>query len=526
MNSTDPLKDALERAFPVRELSPELAERVARLRARRTPRAPWIAACSAVAAAAGLAAVVVFMGSPRMALADEILQATKNIHGHLLTYTVGPDGHQTLADECWLEADRARSIPRNDPNGLDELLDFSKNIDVLWNPHIHAFVFSDAGNRQQFQVRLAVMTGDIEALRGVPGFDKVPRKTGRGEFRGQEADYVELDFFGGKWTVFADPQSHRTVGVRMFAREPIPGTERVERRPRTNLLGITEEERVVEREVVIGEQVADPAVFLPVFDVDGARIDALAKREAVRARLAHVIATYDSPTGRVAIRDVSMNAHGDVFVLWSGGNGPYGTNVIPVTIQDGTGGKYAKGGGFVAHLVSAGDWPGFVFDGKALEGAWFAHVDGPVASGPITVGFKKEWKPIKDLAFRHTQEPARVAGEVPDYMMFMRVPVDPARIGERRDELAASYFTRTAFDFSRGAAMWRRFIAESEQRPDQRRWDSHFWLGVCLERTGRYDEALKELSLANELEGDDRGGMDPKLAHEIRLTKRLAHMKP
>ena len=142
---------------------------------------------------------------------------------------------------------------------------------------------------------------------------------------------------------------------------------------------------MVEREVVIGEQVADPEMFKPIFTVDGATIDAYKAQDEVQERLSRSIAAYDSPSGRESSFETFVFEPTrrrframDVEVTDSTNQ----RNVIPMVVRDQTGGDVREGAaGSSPMRAEAIIGPAIRLTAKPLEGAWFLHVDRPDRHG-------------------------------------------------------------------------------------------------------------------------------------------------
>jgi len=226
--------------------------------------------------------------------------------------------------------------------------------------------------------------------------------------------------------------------------------------------------RKAETLILRDAQPVTAAAFEPIIKIGGRSVNVYDERKRLEEELSKPLATYNVPGGTVNVRSVVANARGDVFVLYTGISGKYGTNVIPMVVTDDRGGVYAKGNGFQPHEYEPGAWQGFAFDGKPLEGAWFIHLSGPNPPGPnssgqVTVGFKKEFEPMTNLAFRHKEVPVRAAGDLPSFMPFMGMALMPGDgFLQTRDYTVADFYTQIAPNYPKAERAWREYLAISE----------------------------------------------------------------
>jgi hypothetical protein len=192
------------------------------------------------------------------------------------------------------------------------------------------------------------------------------------------------------------------------------------------------------------------------------------------------------------VRSVVVNASGDVFVLYSGGSGAYGTNIIPTTVHDSTGGRYFKSMSFKPSEDEPSRFEGFSFEGEPLQGSWFVRLGGGPLKGPVSVGFKQEFEPETKLAFTYTSEPERIADEIPSYMPFMYLAIGTREkwLELRNDALAQD--RDRAKDFA-GEEIYLRKLIDVEETAGGRSFilpfESYCGLAHALENEGKNREA-------------------------------------
>lgn len=312
-------------------------------------------------------------------------------------------------------------------------------------------------------------------------------------FRGVAADCVTISMNRTvESKVYADPETHSMLGWSYRNTKVLPGN-----RPQNNYTL-----------VLLVEPKPFPAhIFDPVFNVNGVPTDVLAERAKWQERLSKPLKVY-SVTVRyplysgagggpvesytVAVRSVTVNSAGDVFVLFTGVNGEYGKNVVPTTVHDASGGRYIKAGGFMPNDENGRGFETFSFDGKLLEGAWFVRTAGGSLKGPISVGFKQEADGEKKLAFTYTAEPERITHDVPSYMPYMAVPVGTHLdwLEMRTDECAEE--RNRAKDFAGEEHFRREAIALEEQNGGRGRTlpvHEYCFLARALENQGKKHDA-------------------------------------
>lgn len=485
MNSNDPISERISRAFPSGDASPELRSRVMALRPQSRRSAGWYVAGTVGLAASAAAVVMLLLPTP--ALAQVILKRADSLQGHLRTYVILADGSRQPAGEAWVEGDKVRQEMVTDRAEFIIVTDPAKGFTAGWQPKSGRVTITtkDIGSRGANFWPATVTPDTLKQIVESRGWRLNP-KVDRVAFEGRPADCVTLTGPQDVLTkIFSEPESHRIVGWRFS----LPAANREALHNAKGYL------------VLVDDQKAPSGWFKPIFDVDGVRTDVVKKRAEWQSRFEKPIATYPVTKGTVAIRSLIVNPAGDVFVLYTGINGPYGKNVIPMVVTDANGGRYVKGDGFNASDGGTGYDP-FVFDGKPLEGAWFVRVAGGAATGPISIGFKKQFEPMTNLAFQCRTDPDRISSDIPAYMPYMAMPIGSSeQWREERLLTLASYLTE-ADDFKGAERCYRQFIALTES-PHRRSTmvagaNTYYQLGTAIEKQGRRGEALGVMLKARE----------------------------
>jgi outer membrane lipoprotein-sorting protein len=133
------------------------------------------------------------------------------------------------------------------------------------------------------------------------------------------------------------------------------------------------------------------ALFEPRFPASARRIDWDREREVWRRRLERGIARQEIARRRIVLRNLWVNADGDVFLLYTAGKTPggiYGDWKVELTDDLGT--RYQEATGLDPYLSwgrakPANVWSGFTFGGERLKGKWWV----PVAGYPPQVGERR-----------------------------------------------------------------------------------------------------------------------------------------
>jgi outer membrane lipoprotein-sorting protein len=254
------------------------------------------------------------------------------------------------------------------------------------------------------------------------------------------------------------------------------------------------------------------ALFEPRFPRSAVFVDREHARRSWERRLRPGIARRRVGDRTIVIRDLQVNAVGDVFLLYTAGALP--GDVWPdwsIDLTDEFGRRYLAGEGFQP-WVQVGRGPGgeeYLFAGQELEGAWWVPVvpQSPWTARRFTVTFHVQ--PV----IHHGREPAAVENYsastsftlrvgrpatalVPLYMPQMAVRLDEREVKSWRARARARYYlpSRDPRKLEKALALYRevnRLRGEQAQELGQPIRDPQAWfeMGEVLRDLGRKEEA-------------------------------------
>jgi hypothetical protein len=478
MNEFDRL---LDETFPAAPVSDALRSRVANLPRPRPERKPalrnlWLAS----AGMAGLALSVALL-MPRNASAQALIaKASQGFVGHTRTFTIDAKGKRRFESEAWYAPGKTRQENAEAQGRTIMIANAERGFTLYVNPQtgISDLVErSFSGQQLSFPSTLDPQTL-AEILRG-RGNLPVPALTDA-VLDGQKVKKADLMRNGEGSVLYGAPDTLRLIAYEAVWTPPHRG--------RIHELTYLEPGN------------PPPERFDPVIEIEGRPIDLLKDRERVRKRLAKPLAEYPVPGGKIEVRGVTMNRNHDLFVLYTALNAGYGNDYLPSAITDDAGGVYVRGIGFRPYgLAREGRWPGYTFDGKPLEGAWYARL-GSGTPTKVTINFRRQSEPGWPNAFRHVQPVKPLAVDVPDFMPFMSMGLGSlSRLEEGRTFAFTEYYDRTKkwADMERLA---RRSIALVDPRLEavgvRGNELMHYLLAKALTMQGKKAEARREIAEA------------------------------
>ena len=373
------LRDALRDALPDAPASPELRARVAQMAAQteakesapqrkiktRRARLAW----SAVGVACALLAFAALM--PRVLTTQAMAQIEAAMadvsSAHITAYTI-ENGQRTRNTETWIEGDKMRTQ------------DHQRGITTLWVAGKH-WVYNATRD-------------EVKQSDGAPTRAQKPD--------GFTISSLTQDMFveGQKPEVslLSDTQLEgRSVGrVQLVSRTGYETTTLIFLFDKANDLPIRGDILVRNRygqemkgdiEFEFNQPLA-PSLFAPKFGRDARFIELGQQREAIGDGLQNVIARQKVGERALAIRDVRVNARGDVFALYTAGKRPDdrfndGENwfngrdwKVYLTDSLGTRYDYQRGHGYDPQILP-GMAPPPLFDGERLHGDWWVPTTAP-----------------------------------------------------------------------------------------------------------------------------------------------------
>ncbi|MDR3688265.1 MAG: hypothetical protein P4L46_02720 [Fimbriimonas sp.] len=500
MNDQEQLERSLQRVFAPHKPSEDLKQRVRSLRPRTSRKPLWLA-CG-FAGFAGATALGILLILPATSLAKAVIKQASAFEGHLLTYIVLPNGRWQADGEQWIRGGRLRSVDHGD-HPYEFLHDPDLGFNIALNAGEGTIEVRDL-KKNPPPSRLMPVTLTPQNLKDFLssyGIHETPHLE-RTKFNGQTADCVSLSMGPNiEDKLYADPTTHRILGWSYQNKKVWPNNP-----PENNYIHVC----------VVDPKPLPPHIFDPVFDINGVPTDVLADRAKWQDRLSKPLSIFtfnlvprpylpSMKTGSrrrsVAVRSVTVNPAGDVFVLFTGVHGDYGTNVVPSSIHDSTGGRYVKGISFLPSDSGNRRMENFIFDGSPLEGAWFIRIGGGALEGPITVGFKQEFEAASNLAFSYTAEPERIGHEIPSFMPYMYLPIGTHKKWLAMHTMELADDRSRAKDYGGEEKLIRQVIALDCQFYMPADLDCR--LGTSLEKRGKraaalasYEEARRALAMS------------------------------
>ncbi|MBV9848513.1 MAG: hypothetical protein JO250_02380 [Armatimonadetes bacterium] len=437
--SNELIKQQLTDLFPAEEPSPELRARVAALALQQQEIAHQAAARQRgrrlVLAAAGAAVLggLLEMTLPPLAAArmlrrmDGVMRDARS--AHFILRRVQPDGSSVKIGETWYQdgAWRMENVfetgPRTQIFANGKLWSYDSKADtVTVERRSSPFGYPSAGF-------------SLTALLGSGASGKTadsPQDLGETTINGRRAHQVAIISAAGERMVFsADPDTDLPFHMDV-QRKTDHGWE----------LGATGD--------MDYNQPLPKRLFVPDFPRTARVRDIDASVRALHQRWINGIARQRAGDRTVVIRDLQVNAEGDVFLLYTAGHypGDWQDDVI-ININDDAGNHYNRGREIGTHF--RGNKAGLVFNGEQLEGiCTIAPVLGRQVH-QLTIKF--DCTPVPRHGIRDMPVPGvryellgrnpvtavftlpiheRIPSDLPDYMPYMPFPVTEQDLEELR----------------------------------------------------------------------------------------------
>lgn len=526
--------NALAHAFPdAGAPSDDLKRRVRLLAARhdeqRTRRALWRrrfrAGLALVGAATVLAAALI--AAPRLRAAatlEQMARAMDNTRSaHMTTWQVSENAPPAKSGETWYQNGRWRIENKQNvqiyANGVlwtyepqAALARFQRNADG-------PFAFNGSGFSLAATLRDFARFGWLRRME-IRELGDMTQSDGR---RVRRISVRQDSEPAGRMVLLVDTQTDLLVGIEY------------QRSDGESNMGWT----TVQRSDIRYNEALAAGFFAPDFPPETRVLDVAAGRQQWERRLARGLARRRVGERTLVVRDVQVNAGGDVFVLYTAGAHPDDMNDSgQVTLTDEFGTPYVRRilDGFQPYLFGRRTNPGYVFGGEKLEGVWWTpktEQTQPWKPRRLRLTFRvspivrheswDDWEKAK--ANVKPGEPLPLAGKalldvpkqnaafsffvarpaatlLPEYMPYMGYPLDGYVVQIRRATARADHFRDTERNFARALACYREAIALGEAhsrdtgqplaQPDE-------WFAVyeVLRALGRNDEARAALERAD-----------------------------
>jgi hypothetical protein len=490
-------EDRMEELFaPLRE-----REAPARLREapmptpRSTPRGLLRPLLAGAVGAAALTFGAVTMW-PRPASAAELMaQLSDGFVGSARVYEADARGGRRLIGEAWLAQDAYRLEGRTRGMTLLTIYNEREGFEMGWFPEHGTMVWLKATSPHPTPFPLVLDAKSLlPRMRNLKVTEMPPVESAT--FEGRPALRVRLVRPQGSLSLYADPRSRRLIGLERKARESDGRT----------VWEITK--------LFPGEPPREK--FQPVVAFNGRRFDVREERERIRRELERPAATYAVADGKVAIRRMALNRHGDLFLLYSTPPRWPGAAYVPTEVTDDAGGRYIPGPPLRPFLeTDPRAWRGYSFLDDRLQGRWYLRL-GTGQPKNVRVVFHRE-SPAKKL-FEHRQPLPTIPTDLPDFMPFMAGGYgDGKRIDLARATALAEYY-RGQGQWKQAEAWLRRSIPTSANSFNPEPWKTHLDLAEVLAHQGRRSEARRELWLARKLGLSARGRL---LEAEVRRVEKI-----
>jgi peroxiredoxin len=259
-------------------------------------------------------------------------------------------------------------------------------------------------------------------------------------------------------------------------------------------------------------------LFVPEFPKSARLFDVDAGRRLWGRRLAKGIARRRVGDRAVVIRDLQVNAAGDVFLLYTAGrrSGDRWQD-WSVDLKDELGTRYMPGEGFQPYVEGGPEsgWHGFVFQGAKLEGGWWvpAEPQSPWRPRRFTLTFHVQpithhgKDPMPNERFSAStaftlgvERPA--APLLPEYIPYMGLGgLQPRDLMRSRAMARAQYYRYQERDLPRALALYREVLRlrdEQAREIGEPVLDPYTWVFVAevLREMARRTEALAALEQA------------------------------
>lgn len=511
------LRRLVRAAMPAAEVSDALRQRVRSLEtAPVQPTRPWLLrlfpqrARWALGAALLLAGVVAPIVQPRWVAAQALRRmesAITDVHSaHDVSWRVAPDGTRTKVGESWWQGGKCRaegSRPSDRTlvftDGKVWHYDASKHTVTVWGAE-GPFGY----NRSGFS--LTAMARDFARW----GWRDNIRVQGEARLGGRRVRIVIIQR--------ADEPNRSLLFVDAATDLPVrrEGQRRVDGRWVTEM--VTEHEY---------NRPLPASLFVPRFPASARLIDMVSGRANWEQRLLKGIARQRAGERIIVLRDLQVNAQGDIFLLYTAGRPPdmKSGEDWEIEIKDDRGTEYRNGQHYQPHMRGnpspAGD--GYVFDGERLEGNWWIprapqdpwgprrftitfHVartapsaDWELAGGPDGILLPRDKQfPVKAIFTLDVERPTTAL--VPEWMPYMAVGLDEREI-ERGQISTRTIMHRLDRDYERALAGYQELARKNEERAKELGEpiaDPQLWtdMGELLHRMGRVKEARQALERA------------------------------
>lgn len=523
------LRATLAATYPALEPSEALRRRVAGLAAQQEALAPrrtvdgaslgrrWTPLRLGLGLALATALIAAVVGRAPTMTATQLLQraeaaVTQVRSAHFVRWRVALDGSRTKAGETWYQGGRWRL---ESPNEIQVYADGNlwayeprSNRVSLYRKKEGPFGFNPSG------FSLAAMVRDYARW----GWKDKIRLLDDTTIDGQPAHRVVIERAG---------EPERTLLLVDAATDlPVRGEQQLH----TAGQWVTQ--------VILEQRYDEPLpapLFVPEFPKSARLLDVDAGRQLWERRLAKGIARRRVGDRTVVIRDLQVNAAGDVFLLYTAGSRTGDRwQDWSIDLKDERGTRYLPGEAFQPYVEGGPEtgWHGFVFQGAKLEGGWWV----PVAP-------QSSWKPRRFTLTFHVQPIAHhgkdpvpdenfsasssfiliverhAAPLLPDYMPYMATGgLQPSDLMRSRAMARAQYYRYQGRDLPRALAFYREILRLRDERAreiSEPILDPDTWVLVAevLREMGRKQEALEAL---------DRASQEARYSHSTQAEVRRA----
>lgn len=533
-SSEDPREARLQAMFtaaePAADPSEALWQRVADLAARHESRAPrrramiwpggprWAPWRLGLGLAAAAALVMMGVGLAPTWIAARVLQraeaaAAEVQNAHVTTWSIGPDGSRVKTREEWQQGDRSRTWERDGER--IRLISSGK----LW-------VYEPKLNK----VTVRRLGGTAAHVPPVQTLQEMVREFARHGWR----DQLRMlgDTFVNGWRVHQvaiQRPGWRDRGVlRVDAATDLP----IEGEGQTEVDG-----RWVTRMLMeVHYNVPLPAaLFEPSFPKSAEVFDLDRGQQEWGRHLAGEIAQHRVGDRTIVIRDIQVNAEGDLFLLYTAGKCPSDETLAAanslssrdwsIEVKDNLGTIYQwQPGNWAYNRHEPPGYPkGYVIHGERVEGDWWIPVapQSPWLPRQFTLTFHVYPKnlhagdhvperrasngPVSKASYTETAVftlpvAASATALVPDYMPYMGLGLmfDDASMRSSHERARAFYYRYEQSDLAKALDHYREVIRQDQQRARETGLSgpaSQAWLdlGEVLRQMGQKQEARAAL---------------------------------
>jgi outer membrane lipoprotein-sorting protein/peroxiredoxin len=509
------LRRLVRAALPMSDVSEALRQRVHALETAPIPRPRSFVAHLlpprlgwTLVAALLLGGVVLPVVQPRWVAAQALRRMEAAIidvrSAHEVTWRVTPDGGRAKVNEWWYqggryrtETDRAEGRIQLFTAGKTWSYNSDENTVTVWQ--WGPFGYSPSG------FTVAAMARDFARW----GWRDQIRVAGSARLGGRFVRLVTIER--------ADEPGRSLLMVDAATGLPV----RSERQRRSGNRWLTE--TVTEHRY---NEPLSEGLFEPHFPPPVRLIDRAAGRKYWEERLSQGIARQQVDARTVILRDLQVNAEGDVFLLYTAGRSPEaGNGDWEIDLTDDRGTQYTNGPFYQPYMkgnhAPAGD--GYVFDGARLEGNWWVPIEpqdpwqprhftitfhmariGPDGK-PVPVPSKDGFQPPREVQMPliatftlAVERPATAL--VPEWMPYMAYGLEEQEVqrGQISARATTDHLNRHYEQALKGYQELARQNAEQARKSGEPIEDPQLWteMGELLHKMGRMPDARAALERA------------------------------